>query len=60
LVLRLRRGFGRSSWGILNCESEPAFVLMCSGRKALREQRKDEQAVEKLTTDDEKGRLTAA
>jgi hypothetical protein len=33
---------------------------MGSGRKALREQQKDEQAVEKLTSDDEKGRLTAA
>jgi hypothetical protein len=59
-VSRLRRGFGRNLWGILNCESEPAFVLMGNGRKALREQQKDGQAVEKLTSDDEKGRLTAA
>jgi predicted kinase len=57
LVLRLRRGFGRSLWGILSCELLVLVGLMCSGRKALKEQRKDEIAVEQLTDIQEKRSL---
>ena len=53
-MLRLRRGFGRSLWGILSCELLILVGLMCSGRKALKEQRKDEMHVEKLTDVEEK------
>jgi hypothetical protein len=54
LVLLHRKGFGRSLWGILNCELLKLVWLMGSGKKALKEQRKDEIAVEELTNAQEK------